>query len=174
MLCDYVRLHMDHAAQRVSSADESAPDGALDAATAAEPSAEPPLLGTLSAPPSDASRAAVAMAPDEARDPGVDFDALVAVCLEVCVSVQRLDTLFGPVYAMLRPSALARRAFLLGLEPYLLRHRLPYLPATVLLDLTQLYAVMAAGAEPSTTSNHAAARHGGDRSVASACGGAVH
>ena len=114
MLCDYVRLHMDHAAQRVSSADESAPDGALDAATAAEPSAEPPLLGTLSAPPSDASRAAVAMAPDEARDPGVDFDALVAVCLEVCVSVQRLDTLFGPVYAMLRPSALARRAFAPG------------------------------------------------------------
>ena len=56
------------------------------------------------------------------------------------MSVQRLDTL-GPVYAMLRPSALARRAFLLGLEPY--RHRLPYLPATVLLDLTQLYAVMA-------------------------------
>ena len=136
---------MDHAAQRVSPRTRARPT-VLDAAT--PPSLRRAAVTGHARATLDSSRAAVAMAPDEARDPGVDFDALVAVCLEVCVSVQRLDTLFGPVYAMLRPSALARRAFLLGLEPYLLRHRLPYLPATVLLDLTQLYAVMAAGAEP--------------------------
>ena len=132
MLADYVRLHIAHASS---------------AHAIATPAVEAPVADGQ---PHQTSGPDGGVVETGVPVDTVDFGALASVCHELCISTCRPSSLFGPIYDLFLPHTTARRAFVLGLEPYLLARRLPMLPPPILLELAILLTSAPAESPPGT------------------------
>ena len=74
-----------------------------------------------------------------------DYDTLAAICVDLCVSVRRLDHLFGPLYKQFCDvSPDARRALIEAFEPLVRARRLSHFTDQVLIDVCHHFASMGA------------------------------
>ena len=123
MLADYVRLHMDHAMHMDNArhADHASESGHRHA-DRAEGGNQGFDASGVDASGIDAS-GVDASGVESPVGGEVDFDALAAVCLELCIGAHRLDSLFGPIRSLFRPSPVAQRPRALLLALTITDHR---------------------------------------------------